>query len=110
MAHASQSSDFEQEYARQREAMVQNQILRRGITDARVCAALRTVPRHRFVSPDLVLDAYSDFPLPIGYDQTISQPYIVALMTELAALSPSDAVLEVGTGSGYQAAVLAEMG
>ncbi len=99
----------EAEFARAREAMVRRQIEARGVTDARVLAALRAVPRHRFVPPHLERRAYDDGPLPIGHDQTISQPYIVALMTELLALKPGEKVLEIGTGSGYQAAVLAEI-
>lgn len=89
--------------------MVKTQIEARGIRDSRVLDALRTVPRHRFVPEKYRRYAYADSPLPIGADQTISQPYIVALMTELAALKKSDKVLEVGTGSGYQAAILAEI-
>ena len=89
--------------------MVREQIESRGITNAQVLAALRKVPRHEFVPADLTERAYDDSPLPIGYDQTISQPYIVALMTELAQLSTEAKVLEVGTGSGYQAAILAEI-
>jgi len=81
----------------------------RATVDARVAAAMATVERHRFVPPALQASAYADRPLPIGEGQTISQPYIVALMTELAALDEDDVVLEVGTGSGYQAAVLAEV-
>ncbi len=96
-------------YATQREELVQRTIIDRGITDPGVIAAMRAVPRHRFV-PDEYLDrAYADHPLPIGYGQTISQPYIVALMTELLELEADDRVLEIGTGSGYQAAVLAEI-
>jgi len=79
------------------------------VTDPRVLAAMRAVPRHRFVTSEYVDEAYDDHPLPIGEGQTISQPYIVGLMTELAALDPGGRVLEVGTGSGYQAAVLAEV-
>jgi protein-L-isoaspartate(D-aspartate) O-methyltransferase len=90
--------------------MVEDQIAGRGIADPRVLQAMRTVPRHEFVLPAQKIEAYEDWPLPIGHGQTISQPYIVALMTELAAVKPGDRVLEVGTGSGYQAAVLAEMG
>jgi protein-L-isoaspartate(D-aspartate) O-methyltransferase len=86
--------------------MVETQIAARGVRDARVLAAMRTVPRHAFVPAADERHAYDDSPLPIGRDQTISQPYIVALMTELARPSPTDSVLEVGTGSGYQAAVL----
>ena len=90
-------------------AMVRKQIKRRGISDPRVLAAMESVPRHRFVSRSLAGDAYKDHPLPIGAGQTISQPYIVALMAEAVALGPDDRVLEVGTGSGYGAAVLAEL-
>jgi len=93
-----------------RDRMVREQIAARGVRDKRVLAAMRHVPRHRFVPADLVASAYDDHPLAIGHDQTISQPYIVALMSELAALEPGAKVLEVGTGSGYQAAVLAELG
>jgi len=89
---------------------VRSQIAERGIEDPALLAALRAVPRHELV-PDAVREvAYADHALPIGFDQTISQPYIVALMTTLAAVKRGDKVLEVGTGSGYQAAVLAEMG
>jgi protein-L-isoaspartate(D-aspartate) O-methyltransferase len=89
--------------------MVRETIERRGVEDPAVLAAMRSVPRHAFV-PDAYLDqAYEDHPLPIGYGQTISQPYIVAWMTELLALQPGEKVLEIGTGSGYQAAVLAEL-
>jgi protein-L-isoaspartate(D-aspartate) O-methyltransferase len=90
--------------------MVREQIESRGITNARVLAAMNKVPRHEFVPEHLVTAAYEDHPLPIGYSQTISQPYIVALMTELLQLQPGATVLEVGTGSGYQAAILAEIG
>jgi len=86
--------------------MVENQIKRRGITDERVLAAMEEVPRHEFVEESLKGVAYQDGPLPIGLDQTISQPYIVALMTELLDVSEEHKVLEVGTGSGYQAAVI----
>ena len=84
-------------------------IKRRGVTDERVLNAMQTVPRHLFVPKTAQSQAYSDFPLPIGHGQTISQPYIVAEMTQALALSPEDRVLEIGTGSGYQAAVLAEI-
>lgn len=94
-------------FAERRARMVRDQIERRGIRDARVLAAMRAVPRHLFVPMSLRAEAYDDRPLPIGRGQTISQPYIVALMTELALLQPGAKVLEVGTGSGYQAAVLA---
>jgi protein-L-isoaspartate(D-aspartate) O-methyltransferase len=90
--------------------MVERQLRRQGIADARVLAAMRAVPRHRFVPADQQDAAYDDRPLPIGFGQTISQPYIVAFMTEALALAPTDAVLEVGTGCGYQTAVLAELG
>ena len=90
-------------------AMVSRQIEGRGVCDPRVLAAMRSVPRHRFVSRSLAGDAYKDHPLPIAAGQTISQPYIVALMAEAAAVRPGDQVLEVGTGSGYGAAVLAEL-
>ena len=90
--------------------MVSTQIESRGVRDPQVLRAMRAVPRHRFVPPSERSSAYDDRPLPIGHQQTISQPYIVALMSELADLKPGDKVLEVGTGSGYQAAVLAEMG
>ncbi len=96
-------------YDRLRQEMVEKQIKARGITDAKVLAALRTVPRHLFVSEALMDQAYSDFPLPIGEQQTISQPYIVAEMTQSLQLSPDDRVLEIGTGSGYQAAILSQI-
>lgn len=94
----------------ERNLMVQYQIKNRGISDPLVLAAMLAVPRHLFVPPDLLPLAYDDRPLPIGFDQTISQPYIVAQMTALLHLRKGDSVLEVGTGSGYQAAVLASMG
>jgi protein-L-isoaspartate(D-aspartate) O-methyltransferase len=93
----------------QRLRMVTQQIEARGIHEPRLLAALRVVPRHRFVAPEYRGLAYSDSPLPIGLGQTISQPYIVALMTELLELQGAETVLEVGTGSGYQAAVLARL-
>ena len=86
--------------------MVEGQIIARGVRDRRVLDALRRVPRHEFVPPELAEEAYSDSPLPIGFGQTISQPYIVGYMTELLRLEPDQKVLEIGTGSGYQAAVL----
>lgn len=92
-----------------RQKMVESQIMARGIQDERVLRAIGKVPRHEFVPASVKLLAYSDGPLPIGYGQTISQPYIVALMTELLQVKPEDKVFEVGTGSGYQAAVLAEI-
>jgi len=96
-------------YTAARTAMVRDQIAARGVSSAGVLEAMRTVPRHRFVPDGERHRAYRDTPLPIGQGQTISQPYIVALMTELAAPKPSDRALEVGTGSGYQAAVLAQL-
>ena len=93
----------------ERIAMVRTQIEARGVRDARVLEAMRAVERHRFVPDDLAGQAYADRPLPIGEGQTISQPYIVALMSELLGLSGDERVLEVGTGSGYQAAVLARL-
>jgi protein-L-isoaspartate(D-aspartate) O-methyltransferase len=92
-----------------REKMVETQIKSRGVKDPRVLSALLKVERHRFVPEEYLNSAYSDQPLPIGEGQTISQPYIVALMTELLELKGDEKVLEIGTGSGYQAAVLAEL-
>ena len=89
--------------------MVRTTIEARGVEDLDVLHAMRTVPRHHFVPDDYQERAYADRPLPIGYGQTISQPYVVAWMTELLELEPGDRVLEIGTGSGYQAAVLAEL-
>lgn len=97
------------EYAVPRERMVKEQLERRGIVDPRVLAALGKIPRHRFVDEALVGRAYGDHPLPIGEGQTISQPYMVALMTEALELRGDERVLEIGTGSGYQTAVLAEL-
>ncbi len=96
-------------YAAQRQAMVAQQIVARGVQDACVIAAMEKVPRHLFVPDNMQAHAYEDSPLPIGYNQTISQPYIVAYMTEQLSLKGTEKVLEVGTGSGYQAAVLAEL-
>ncbi|MDC0674341.1 protein-L-isoaspartate(D-aspartate) O-methyltransferase [Nannocystis radixulma] len=93
-----------------RSRMVEQQLAGRDITDEHVLSAMRRVPRERFVPPEDQRFAYGDHPLPIGHGATISQPYIVALMTQLARVQPGDRVLDVGTGSGYQAAVLAEMG
>lgn len=93
-----------------RRRMVERQLAGRDITDQAVLAAMRTVPRERFVPPEDRHLAHADHPIPIGHGATISQPYIVALMTQLARIRPGDRVLDVGTGSGYQAAVLAEMG
>jgi protein-L-isoaspartate(D-aspartate) O-methyltransferase len=96
-------------YAGDRASMVEYQIRRRDVSAETVLAALLAVPRHEFVPPDHRSQAYNDHPLPIGYGQTISQPYIVALMTELIDIQPGERVLEIGTGSGYQAAVLAQI-
>src|SRR5438477_398238 len=97
------------DFAVERQQMVQQQLKARGIRDERVLAAMSKVPREEFVPADERAAAYTDHPLPIGYEQTISQPYIVAFMTEQLHPKPSDRVLEIGTGSGYQAAVLAEL-
>jgi protein-L-isoaspartate(D-aspartate) O-methyltransferase len=97
------------DYRNKREMMVVQQIEARGINDARVLNAMRKVERHLFVPVELAANAYGDYPLPIGWDQTISQPYIVAFMTEALGLRAHSRVLEIGTGSGYQAAILAEI-
>ena len=99
----------EKEYAKQREAMVKKQIESRGIKDSATLAAMRKVPRHLFVPKDQMVHAYEDRPLPIGWGQTISQPYIVAYMTEVIKPKANFRVLEIGSGSGYQAAVLSEI-
>ncbi|PWH17542.1 MAG: protein-L-isoaspartate O-methyltransferase [Anaerolineae bacterium] len=99
--------DDEQTQARRR--MVNNQLIPRGIRDPRVLAAFEAIPRHLFVPPEYQSWAYDDAPQPIGHEQTISQPYIVALMSELLSLTGVERVLEVGTGSGYQAAILAKL-
>ena len=99
----------EESFASERILMVETQIASRGVWDPRVLEAMRTVPRHVFVEPEYRYLAYTDGPLPIGSGQTISQPYIVALMSELLELTGNEKVLEVGTGSGYQAAVLAHL-
>jgi protein-L-isoaspartate(D-aspartate) O-methyltransferase len=99
----------ESEFTARREKMVREQILERGITDARILNAFRKIKRHLFVGPAFQADAYGDFPLPIAEGQTISQPYIVAIMTSVIAPDYKKKVLEIGTGSGYQAAVLAEL-
>jgi len=96
-------------FARARKRMVRQDLAGRDITDRRVLEAMAKVPRHRFVPDGLADQAYDDFPLPIGHGQTISQPYIVALMTQLVRPKPESRALDVGTGSGYQAAVLAEL-
>jgi protein-L-isoaspartate(D-aspartate) O-methyltransferase len=100
----------EQEFAVKREQMVRSQLVDRNIQDPRVLDAMRRVPRHIFVPDELRFAAYRDRPLPIGYEQTISQPYIIAVMLELLQLCGHETVLEVGTGSGYQTALLAELG
>jgi len=92
-----------------RERMVDEQLRRRGISDAAVLEAMRVIERHRFISPELAEHAYDDAPLPIGADQTISQPFIVAEMTQIAEVKRNDKVLEIGTGCGYQTAVLARL-
>ena len=97
------------QWSLKRRLMVEAQIESRGVKDQRVLEAMKKVERHKFVPAPFTLDAYSDSPLPIGHDQTISQPYIVAYMTEAAQLKAGDRVLEIGTGSGYQAAILAEL-
>lgn len=98
-----------QDYQKLRETMVNEQLVKRGIKSNSVLEAMRTVERHRFVPKSQIMEAYSDTPLPIGYGQTISQPYIVAFMTETLDLKPTDNVLEIGTGSGYQAAILSRI-
>jgi len=104
---AEESEAMADEYRAQRVAMVERQIAARGVRDPAVLEAMRQVPRHRFVPEALADEAYEDRPLPIGRGQTISQPYVVAAMTEALEPEPGDRILEVGTGSGYQAAVLA---
>jgi protein-L-isoaspartate(D-aspartate) O-methyltransferase len=97
------------DFSGERYQMVQQQLKARGVSDPRVLAAMNKVRRDEFVPPNLKGSSYADQPLPIGYSQTISQPYIVAFMTEQVHPSPKDRVLEIGTGSGYQAAILAEL-
>jgi protein-L-isoaspartate(D-aspartate) O-methyltransferase len=99
----------EKEFTRKREDMVSSQIKQRGVEDARVLRAMRKVRRHLFIPSEAGVQAYEDMALPIGEGQTISQPYIVALMTQLLKLKGNEKVLEIGTGSGYQAAILAEL-
>jgi protein-L-isoaspartate(D-aspartate) O-methyltransferase len=106
---ASLGAAAQDRYAADREAMVRTQIEARGIKNSAVLSAMRSVPRHELVPDSIRYMAYSDRPLPIGNGQTISQPYIVAIMTELLEPSKSDRVLEIGTGSGYQAAVLSKL-
>ncbi|MEO0075035.1 MAG: protein-L-isoaspartate(D-aspartate) O-methyltransferase [candidate division WOR-3 bacterium] len=98
---------YEDKFTKERKEMVRMQIRARGISDKRVLKAMEQVPRHLFVPNEYQAEAYCDYPLPIGEGQTISQPYIVARMTELAQLKGNEKVLEIGTGSGYQAAILA---
>lgn len=98
-----------EQFEEARSRMVSRQIAGRGIADPRVLQAMESIPRHLFVSSGMQHKAYDDMPLPIGFNQTISQPYIVALMTQLLQLQPQDRVLEIGTGSGYQAAVLSAL-
>jgi protein-L-isoaspartate(D-aspartate) O-methyltransferase len=102
-------NDPSQDFTEQRRRMVGTQLIRRGIRDPRVLAVLETTPRHLFVPEESRPWAYADSPQPIGFNQTISQPYIVALMSQSLNLTGSERVLEVGTGSGYQAAILAQL-
>lgn len=104
------SNNEESKFSQSRWAMVENQLSARAIGDSKVLKAFLDVPRHMFVPNEYIHTAYSDSPLSIGFEQTISQPYIVALMTELLNIDKGDKVLEVGTGSGYQTAILAEIG
>lgn len=106
---AAENGSEEDKYSELRNSMVDNQIIARGIEDVKVIKAMRKVPRHEFVDKDFKKYAYEDSPLPIGMGQTISQPYIVALMTEGLEITGSERVLEIGTGSGYQAALLSEI-
>jgi len=106
---ASSPAAAQQDYAKQREEMVRESISRRGVKDQRVLKAMRETPRHLFVPKSMESRAYHDSPLPIGYNQTISQPYIVASMTEMLDCKPEHKVLEIGTGSGYQAAILSPL-
>lgn len=104
-----QAAGASPEYQEERRQMVEKQIMARGVTNDAVVAAMGKVPRHLFIPEKRRRDPYGDHPVPIGYGQTISQPYIVAYMTQALDVEPDDNVLEVGTGSGYQAAVLAEI-
>ena len=108
-AQTPDTREAKDEYKRERREMVEQQIRARGIENVSVLEAMMKVPRHKFVPETLAKQAYNDFPLPIGLDQTISQPFIVAYMTEAADISKKDKVLEIGTGSGYQAAILGEL-
>ena len=107
---SSKSEDDDHTEIEKRWQMVENQIISRGIQDSKLIQAMIKLPRHRFIPENLREYAYGDNPIPIGMEQTISQPYIVALMTEVLKLKEGEKVLEVGTGSGYQTAILAEMG
>ncbi|MBI3050343.1 MAG: protein-L-isoaspartate(D-aspartate) O-methyltransferase [Acidobacteria bacterium] len=109
MAFALPAPQTTNTFTQQRDRMVADQIQRRGVANPRVLEAMRTVPRHRFVPATLQHLAYTDRPLPIGHGQTISQPFIVAYMSEALGVEPAHKVLEIGTGSGYQAAVLAHL-
>jgi protein-L-isoaspartate(D-aspartate) O-methyltransferase len=109
MGSGSDKPDEPENRREERQRMVEYQLRRRGIRDERVLDAMESVPRHMFVSPVDEASAYEDSPLPIGWSQTISQPYIVALMTELCRPEPDARVLEIGSGSGYQTAILAEL-
>jgi len=104
-----QSSNMSKQWSDKANSMVKYQIEKRGITNADVLQVMRKTPRHLFVPPALSTMAYDDYPLPIGEEQTISQPYIVALMTDLLHLKGNEKILEIGTGSGYQAAVLSQL-
>jgi len=108
-AGCGQQTPTSADFAAQRQRMVEQQLKPRGIKDERVLAAMTKVPREEFIPLDARADAYEDGPLPIGYDQTISQPYVVAFMTEQLRPKQNDRVLEIGSGSGYQAAILAEL-
>lgn len=109
MVTSSMGPTVQEDFRDRRLAMVEEQIRARGVDDGRVLEAMRSVPRHRFVPAELASFAYDDRPLPIGEGQTISQPYIVAYMSDLLEVAPDHRVLEIGTGSGYQAAVLAKL-
>jgi len=109
LAQPQQSSFMSKQWADKANSMVKYQIEKRGITNTDVLQVMRNTPRHLFVPPALSKMAYDDYPLPIGEEQTISQPYIVALMTELLSLKGDEKILEIGTGSGYQAAVLSQL-
>jgi len=109
LSECNSQESFSDPYTKERKLMVEEQIRDRGVKDAKVLEAFLRVERHKFVTDEYLKEAYGDHPLPIGEGQTISQPYIVALMTEALDLQRGDRVLEVGTGSGYQAAILAEL-